>query len=257
MFTDPEVANRFKNFVCVKLYTDVSPDPKLRPDQALAKAVLQQEYQKSLGLDLAQPTYAIIEPGKEPFEPLDAERLQAKLIDSRAGVVQKGDFLKFLSRDGADTTTKTAWIQDDYERAWKLAVETNKPIFVEFAGVNDANGRVNERNVLRAPKVAAEFDKYVCLKLYIDKVRDPRLRADEALAIAQRHRKYQEGLGLGSTEPTYAIIEPSDLGPYEGDKLRAKLIDSRPGIIQVADFVHFLRREGLQRADAGRIGGDR
>jgi hypothetical protein len=253
VFTDPEVANRFKNFICLKLYTDYPPDPKLRPDEVAAKAALQQGYQSGLGLDLAQPTYAIIEPdGKEPF---DGDKLQAKLIDSRAGVVQKADFLKFLSQGGADTTPKTAWIEDDYQRAWKLATEKKKPILIEFLGINDANVRLNERNVLRSPEVVAELDKYVGLKLHIDSVPDPRLRPDEASAVAGRHRDYQVGLGLDLADPAYAIIEPNDAGPYEGRKLRAKLLDSRAGIIQAADFVRFLRREGVQRADAADLGG--
>ena len=108
MFTDSEVANHFKNFVCLKLYTDISPDPRLRPDQARAKASLQQGFQTGLGLDLAQPTYAIIEPDrKQAFVDDDKKQLQAKLVDSRNGVVQKADFLRFLREDG-DAARKVA-----------------------------------------------------------------------------------------------------------------------------------------------------
>jgi thiol:disulfide interchange protein len=248
VFTDPEVANRFKNFVCVKLYTDIAPDPQLRPDQAKARAMLQQGYQTGLGLELAQPTYAIIEPNRE--QAFDGDRLQAKLIDSRNGVVQKADFLKFLSRDGEDAR-KTAWIQDDFGAAWRLAKEQKKPIFIEFTGVNSANCRLNERNVLLAPEVVPEFGKYVSVKLFTDVVPDPGLKLDEARVRAQKQLQLQADLGLEFAQPTYALVEPIGSGPFDNGKPQVRVLDSRNGIQQAAGFIRFLRQTESLRGDAG------
>jgi hypothetical protein len=107
VFKDPEVIDGFKKFVCVKLYTDQIPDPKLRYAQAVEKAIVQRGYQDGLGLELAQPTYAIIDPDVgQPFNETHT-KLQARLIASRSGVVEKQDFLRFL-RDDVGATRKVA-----------------------------------------------------------------------------------------------------------------------------------------------------
>src|SRR5262249_47262282 len=161
------------------------------------------------------------------------------------------DFLKFLSKVG-ESTPKSAWIQDDWEAARKLAMETNKPIFIDFCSVNDANGRLNERRVFLVPEVATAFEKFVRVKLYTDVIPDSRLRRDEAMTLAERQHEMQQSLGLEAYAPMYAIVEPTDIGPGARNRLRAKLVDHRSGILETADFVRFLRREGPPLAAATR-----
>jgi thiol:disulfide interchange protein DsbD len=115
VFTDPSVADGFRKYVCVKLYTDEVPDPKLQVDQRKAKAASQLAYQEGLGLAPAQPTYAIIEPDAD--QAFDGTNLKARLLDSRSALVEKQDFLKFLRKNVEEPAAKAAWKQEEVQRA--------------------------------------------------------------------------------------------------------------------------------------------
>src|SRR5262249_31936179 len=83
---------------------------------------------------------------------------------------------------------------EDYADAWKEADRENKLIFIDFAAITDTNGRDNELNVLPKPEVSEQLKKYARVRLYTDRVPDPRLSAENARRQADRHREWRDSL---------------------------------------------------------------
>jgi thiol:disulfide interchange protein DsbD len=145
------------------------------------------------------------------------------------------------------------WIHDDYPKAWEIAKRENKLIFIDFTGQNCQNCRENERNVFPKREVIDELKKYVCVKLYTDFVPDSKLTPDESKAEAGKQLEFQIGLDQGFAQPVYTIIEPDREQPFNGTKLKAKLIDSRKGkIFDVADFTRFLQKPAKENRNEAR-----
>ena len=181
------------------------------------------------------------------------------------GVVMEG-LISFLplnldttrGQSGTGGQEAAPFIHDDYPEAWEVAKKQNKLIFIDFTGQNCANCRENERNVFPNREVIAALKNYVCVKIFTDIVPDPKLKPAEAQAKAQEQLKYQTSLGLGFAQPTYAIVQPDRQQPFEGEGLKARLIDKRDGkIFDVPDFIRFLQEPAKAnpptelRAEAG------
>ncbi len=146
----------------------------------------------------------------------------------------------------------------DYQAAWEQATKENKPIFIDFTGVNCANCRANENGVFPRQEVRDELAKFVRVRLYTDSVPKPGLSQKEAEAEAERNKDLEARMFEDSSTPLYAVIYPDKSKPFDGDKLSGQVAD--PGrrkyagyIHDPADFVNYLKgaRE-KQVAEAGR-----
>ncbi|MBI1903887.1 MAG: thioredoxin family protein [Planctomycetia bacterium] len=92
------------------------------------------------------------------------------------------------------------WFIDDYEGALAEARRLDKPLFVDFTGVNCSNCRVMEQKVFPDPEVRALFDKMVRAKLYVD--RDDEKSLEQARLQSTRYAL--------SSQPFYVILDPRD-----------------------------------------------
>lgn len=134
------------------------------------------------------------------------------------------------------------WHQD-YETAWKEAVEKDKLLFIDFTGVLCTNCRANEENVFPLPPVIEELKKYVRVQLYTDRVPDTKLSASESVEIAQQNKRWRNTLVKSSALPYYVILKPDPSKAYEGDVLLGQVIDTRRDLIRDEnDFVQFLKK---------------
>jgi hypothetical protein len=106
----------------------------------------------------------------------------------------------------------------DFDRALADAKLLNRPVFVYFTSVNDANARYIHQKVLRAPSVVARLRQFVCAALFVDIVPYPdkaeasRLREDNA-----RHHKELIG---DPVSPAFAIIRPDFDDPSHPESRR-------------------------------------
>ena len=119
----------------------------------------------------------------------------------------------------------------EFEKAILEAEKSNRPMFVDFTGVNCVNCRKMERSVLVDEAVLLRLDKLVRAQLYTDVV--PGIR-DESLGVRLRsmNRELQSDLLGDVTLPFYAVISADGktvLAQFKG-------LDSSGG----TDFVKFL-----------------
>lgn len=165
------------------------------------------------------------------------------------GVVGKA-LVAFLPLDtrlapigGQAGSNELAWLRD-YEKAWKLATDEGKLIFIDFTGQNCTNCRYNEKNLFPLPDVHRELSKYVRVQLYTDFVPDPALSRTESERAGQRNQELQGATFDDITNPLYAIVKPDRSSPFEDvngkRKIKGKVEGVRKGLItedQVQDFV--------------------
>jgi thiol:disulfide interchange protein len=134
-----------------------------------------------------------------------------------------GTLAAFLPPDPYPGQAETAsggltWLHS-YAEALALAKQENRPVFINFTGVNCTNCRDMEQNVFPRPEVAAELKKFVLVELYTDRDRP------------EDHQNAQllQKLAGVATLPTYVVISPDG-------RVRAVLQDRRPPQV----FLRFL-----------------
>lgn len=115
-----------------------------------------------------------------------------------------------------------AWHVDDIDGALAQAVETGRPVFVDFTGYTCTNCREMEANVFPRPSVRERFDRdFVLLRLYTD-----------GLEKGPDFQRYQLDLTGTVALPTYAVLHP------DGRTLLGRAV----GLLDEDEFVRFLDR---------------
>jgi thiol:disulfide interchange protein len=168
------------------------------------------------------------------------------------------NFDKTRGKATGKSETEDLWYNDDYSAAWATAKKENKLIFIDFTGQNCAACRTNELNVFPLPEVENQLKKFVRVKLYTDRVPTKGLRPDEADKQGEKQYGFLQKLAKDVTLPTYVIIDPDRKTPFDGDKIRGRLVDKRGGaIFDIPDFVKFLGHGGgAAQAVQNKLGGD-
>ncbi len=141
-----------------------------------------------------------------------------------------GEFIvSYLPKDAGDE----GWYLD-YDVAREKAIKENKPLFIDFTGVNCQNCRWNELNVFSLPAVKDELKNYVLVRIYTDIVPDPKLAAAAAFEKGDRNREIQ-GKTFGSVVlPLYVVFVPDrDKAEVDGT-LQGKELARHEGIINNA-----------------------
>ncbi|MEZ6061239.1 MAG: protein-disulfide reductase DsbD family protein [Planctomycetaceae bacterium] len=106
----------------------------------------------------------------------------------------------FLEHDGLQYAL-------EFDTAVEQARGANKPIFVDFTGVNCINCRVMERTALRTPKVHEVISDLPRAQLYVDTV--PGVEdAARSKQILNRNIDLQKSLFGDVAIPAYAIVSP-------------------------------------------------
>ena len=116
-----------------------------------------------------------------------------------------------------------------FEQAKEVARAENKPILIDFTGVNCANCRLMERRVLPRPEVVSVLKEFVTVQLYTDRVPIKSITADEREKLAEQNQNLQIELTSDSTNPFYVVLSPS-----------GKLVDVKGGYNEPGVFVDFL-----------------
>jgi thiol:disulfide interchange protein DsbD len=169
----------------------------------------------------------------------------------------------FLPWDSKEVQHDLVWSRD-YEEAWNRAVKEKKLIFIDFTGINCTNCRANEKGVFVLPSVKKEFEKYILVQLYTDRVPDKTLEPAQAAAQADRNRGWQEATFNDVSNPFYAIMKPKEGEKpiVNGENGIARLNGADPqwtrkGFIpndKVADFEQFLKNPQAS-VDGGLLAG--
>ncbi len=123
---------------------------------------------------------------------------------------------------GASASADEGWSQD-FEASKQVAIEADKPVFIDFTGYTCTNCRAMESNVFPLSEVQQHFGDMVLVKLYTDGGTD-----------AQKNQQIQFELTGNIALPTYVIYDP----------VSKTVIDQILGYTKEEKFTTFLR-EGL------------
>ncbi|WP_165244178.1 protein-disulfide reductase DsbD family protein [Paludisphaera soli] len=122
------------------------------------------------------------------------------------------------------------------DQAKEEASAKNLPVLIDFTGVNCANCRLMERNVLPKADVTRLLKEFVAVQLYTDRVPIASLTAEQREELAMANQERQLDLAAEQTNPFYVILSPD-----------GKVVASLGGYNEPAVFQDFLAR-GLEKA---------
>ena len=105
-----------------------------------------------------------------------------------------------------DRTGIKYWL--DYRRALARAQPSNKPVFLYFTGINDANAVHIHLKVLRAPAVIARLRQFECAVLFVDAIPSSYTDRAEANRMVEQNGKLVEELLGVVPVPGFAVVQP-------------------------------------------------
>ncbi len=118
-----------------------------------------------------------------------------------------------------------------YDQAVERAKAENKPILIDFTGVNCSNCRLMEKRVLPRPEVVAVLGRFVTVQLYTDYVPISSITAAQREELARKNQERQVELTSEVTNPFYVVLSPD-----------GKMLGGLGGYREPEVFVEFLTR---------------
>ncbi len=102
--------------------------------------------------------------------------------------------------------------------AWGMSLEAarersraeDKPILIDFTGVNCANCRTMELGVLPRPEVVERLGKFVTVQLYTDIVPINSINSDQRQALAEKNQDRLLAIIDDATNPFYVVLGADD-----------------------------------------------
>ncbi len=95
-----------------------------------------------------------------------------------------------------------------YEAALEEAKATNRPVLIDFTGVNCANCRTVEKSIMPKPDVVEQLKKFVTVQLYTDTVDIDSLTKEQRKELADDNLDFEEKLTEQITSPLYVVVTP-------------------------------------------------
>jgi thiol:disulfide interchange protein DsbD len=117
------------------------------------------------------------------------------------------------------------------DQAKEQAKAEQKPILIDFTGVNCANCRTMELSVFPLPNVVKVLEKFVTVQLYTDFVPIDSISSDARYELGTKNQDLLLDLSQDVTNPIYVVLSPS------GD-----VVSSLGGLNEPAVFVDFLNQ---------------
>lgn len=96
-----------------------------------------------------------------------------------------------------------------FDQARELAAQENKPILIDFTGVNCPNCRLMERHVLPRPEVVSLLKRFVTIQLYTDFVPIASITREQRAELAEVNQDRLLKLAQEQTNPIYVVLAPS------------------------------------------------
>ena len=123
--------------------------------------------------------------------------------------------------------------------AVRVAQKKDRPVFVDFTGVNCQNCRDMENDVLNRPKVVKILSTLPRAQLYLDQI-PTILEGEESDRLLQKNRQLSEELTGGYAMPTYVILSPDG----------REVLSTTSGVVSQETFTQFLEA-GIRRFEDG------
>jgi thiol:disulfide interchange protein len=159
---------------------------------------------------------------------------------AKAGGATEGRVVKATSKDPKVAERQQTSFHGviwglSYEAAIEKARTENRPVLIDFTGVNCANCRLMEQNVLPRPEIVKLLDQFVTVQLYTDLVQLDSLSSEQKEALAEANLDRELALTGATTNPYYVILTPD-----------GKVLGAKGGYYEPSEFQAFLN-EGLKQ----------
>ncbi len=146
----------------------------------------------------------------------------------------------------------------NFRQALEIAIAEDKPLFLDFTGVNCANCRYMENGPMSNPDIEKRLHQFVCVQLYTDAPVPTIANADEAKRLWDFNFQLQESWFGDVTLPSYVVIPP-DPAILTGE---SKILSQLTGKSDDMAFAQFLDDglngwKNLQAQKVGRTLGSR
>jgi thiol:disulfide interchange protein DsbD len=140
----------------------------------------------------------------------------------------------------------------DFERALDFAIAEDKPLFLDFTGVNCANCRLMEKGPMSQPRIKEQLSRFVRTQLFTDALVPTIPDRNEAERLREFNARLQLEWFGDVTLPEYVIIPPD----REVLKDQSRILSALEGKNDEADFAAFLERgwRNWQKVQASRAG---
>ncbi|MDG3006227.1 protein-disulfide reductase DsbD family protein [Paludisphaera mucosa] len=176
--------------------------------------------------------------------PPDSSELVAEVRSAGTGAGEAVDEVKATSTDPAKAEREQKNLHGvlwgmSLDQAKEEAAAKGRPVLIDFTGVNCANCRLMERNVLPRQDVVKLLKKFVTVQLYTDRVPIASLTARQREDLALLNQERQLDLAAEQTNPFYVIMTPD-----------GKVVSSIGGYNEPAVFQEFLTK-ALDKAQGG------
>jgi thiol:disulfide interchange protein DsbD len=129
-----------------------------------------------------------------------------------------------------------------YEQAVETATKEGRPVLVDFTGVNCANCRQMESEVMPLKATRELMSRFVTLAQYTDSVPIASITDDQRLVLAETNAERQETLVGDVTTPLYAVIDPRT----------GRVLGTMGGYVPAARFQAFLESQLKRFEDAAK-----
>jgi thiol:disulfide interchange protein DsbD len=125
------------------------------------------------------------------------------------------------------------------DQARETAKAEGRPILIDFTGVNCANCRQMEIEVLPRPEIVELLRQFVTVAQFTDSVPIGSLSPDSRIDLAEKNRDRQADMVGDVTTPLYVVLTPD-----------GKAVASKGGYIPAAEYRSFLE-SALAKAKSG------
>jgi thiol:disulfide interchange protein DsbD len=118
-----------------------------------------------------------------------------------------------------------------YDQAREVAAKENRPILIDFTGVNCANCRAMESGVFPRPEVVDVLKKFVTVQLYTDRVPIGSITQQQRAELAEINQDRLLKLAQEQTNPIYVVLSPKGeflnrIGGYNEPKVFVDFLTS-------------------------------
>jgi thiol:disulfide interchange protein DsbD len=139
----------------------------------------------------------------------------------------------------------------DFEKAFAVAEAENKPVFLDFTGVNCVNCRFMEKGPMAQPEIKDRLSRFVRVQLFTDSV--PKITdASERERLRAANVRLQEDWFGDVSLPSYVVIPPDRSVLKDSSKILAALAGKNDESV----FAQFLDHgwKNWQQVQASRVG---
>jgi thiol:disulfide interchange protein len=126
-----------------------------------------------------------------------------------------------------------------YEQGLEQAKATGRPVLIDFTGVNCANCRQMEREVMPRPEIRSLLEKFVTVAQYTDIADIGSITLDDRLKMAEENQLRQYEMVRDVTTPLYVVLTPD-----------GRVLASAGGYIRPDKYAKFLT-DALDQFETG------